>query len=681
VPKISILMSTYNHARFVEQAIRSVLDQSFGDFEFLITDDGSVDGTPDVVRGISDRRIRFMPLAQNVGACTAVNKLLEQMTGDYYCIQNSDDMYLPGKLQRQIEFMESHPDYAACFSTVRVIDEKGNEVRDSRVAHAFQPVQGTRHQFLNRLFVQNFLCHPTVMLRASVLRKAGNFDERLRQLPDHDMWIRVAQHGNIHVQAEPTIQFRDHGGNTSRKTPVSAFRTAHEHRFLLERFRAITSIPELMQIFPQLRERFPHPVDGTHEFLLAHAALGVRSGQHTNFAIETLFRLMADPRQAALLEKSYGFRWRDLHDITGSVNIYGVHADAIMVAQLADATGKPVVQDQSIIRGGGFEILLPLQADTPAQSCVLQFANPNVVLEFGGMTVVDAERRPLAALEMSSNATLTQRGTPSLLLFGVANPTVVGQIPRAAGAAGILIRGSVKAIGPQAATALREALSRNTAAASQLPASLAAAPAAPPASERSSPMQTPMAPVQVQPAAPQAAAAGGLRLHLGCGTNVMPGWVNLDIEARPGVTQHDLTKPLPFPSGTADFVYCEHFIEHITFEQGLMLMRDVKRVLKPNGVFRLSTPDLLFLIKQYLTRNLTEWENVKWLPRTPCQMVNGGMRLWGHQFLYDEEEMAMQLRAAGFASVQRVGYRESTHAPLGQLECRPYHGELIFEAS
>lgn len=669
MPKISVLMPTYNHARFVEQAIRSVLDQDFGDFEFLIIDDGSVDGTPDVVRGVLDGRIRFTAFERNQGACTAVNHLLEQMTGDYYCILNSDDVYLPGKLKRQFEFMESHPDFAATFSTVRVIDEQGREVRDSRVAHAFQPVEGTRHQFLNRLFVQNFLCHPSVMLRASVLRKAGKFDERLRQLPDHDMWIRVAQHGNIHVAAEPTIQFRDHGGNTSRKTPVSAFRTAHEHRYLLDRYRAITSIPELMQVFPQLRERFPNPVEGTHEFLLAHAALGVRSGQHTNFAIETLFRLMADPQQAALLEKSYGFRWRDLHEITGATNIYNVHSDAVMVAALTDAAGKPVSQDQSIIRGGAFEILLPLSADKPVQTCLLQFANPNVVLELAGIAAVDAGRQPLAALELSSNATLTQNGAPSLLFFGVANPTVMAPIPAIPGATGILIRGNVKASGPQAATALRDALSKTK-------------PAAPPAAvpERSIPMQTIPAATPM-PAAPQPATTKELRLHLGCGTNVLTDWVNLDIDARPGVTQHDLTKPLPFGNGVADLVYSEHFIEHITFEQGLMLMRDVRRVLKPGGIFRLSTPDMLFLIKQYLNRNLNEWANVKWFPRTPCQMVNGGMRLWGHQFLYDEEEMAMQLKAAGFASVQRVNYRESSNPRLSQLESRPYHGELIFEAS
>lgn len=171
-----------------------------------------------------------------------------------------------------------------------------------------------------------------------------------------------------------------------------------------------------------------------------------------------------------------------------------------------------------------------------------------------------------------------------------------------------------------------------------------------------------------------------MQLHLGCGGNVLPGWINLDIEARPGVVQHDLTKPLPYPAGVADYVYSEHFIEHITYAEAASLLRDIRRVLKPGGTLRLSTPDLVFLIQKYLTNDLTEWANVSWLPRTGCQMVNEGMRSWGHQFLYDDRELHAQLAAAGFPTVRRAGYRESIDPVLRGLESRPFHNELIFEA-
>ena len=171
-----------------------------------------------------------------------------------------------------------------------------------------------------------------------------------------------------------------------------------------------------------------------------------------------------------------------------------------------------------------------------------------------------------------------------------------------------------------------------------------------------------------------------IRLHLGCGTNIMPGWVNIDVEARAGVTLHDLTKPLPFASGTVRYVFSEHFIEHITYNEGAALLREIRRVLAPGGVLRISTPDLVFLIHQYLTNNLTEWADVSYFPRTPCQMMNEGMRSWGHQFCYDERELLIQLAGAGFRTIRKMPYRQSADSNLANLECRPFHRELIFEA-
>lgn len=173
---------------------------------------------------------------------------------------------------------------------------------------------------------------------------------------------------------------------------------------------------------------------------------------------------------------------------------------------------------------------------------------------------------------------------------------------------------------------------------------------------------------------------GQVRLHLGCGSNIIPGWINIDLEAGDGIMQHDLTKPLPFASGTVQYVYSEHSIEHVSYGEAASLLREIRRVLMPGGVLRISTPDLVFLIHQYLTNNMKEWADVSWLPRTPCQMVNEGMRSWGHQFLYDERELALQLSGAGFQTVRKMAYRESAIPALANLECRPFHRELIFEA-
>lgn len=172
-----------------------------------------------------------------------------------------------------------------------------------------------------------------------------------------------------------------------------------------------------------------------------------------------------------------------------------------------------------------------------------------------------------------------------------------------------------------------------------------------------------------------------VRLHLGCGSNVIRGWTNLDLEPGPGVVRHDLTRPLPFASGCAEFIFSEHFIEHIARPQAHALLRECHRVLRPGGILRLSTPDLRVLVAEYIKQRTTEWMDVGWLPLSPCQMFNEGMRLWGHQFVYDLDELAGLLFECGFREVVKVPWRQSAHGPLQGLECRPYHQEIILEAT
>ena len=174
--------------------------------------------------------------------------------------------------------------------------------------------------------------------------------------------------------------------------------------------------------------------------------------------------------------------------------------------------------------------------------------------------------------------------------------------------------------------------------------------------------------------------AAAAQLHLGCGANLLPGWANIDLDAADGVIQHDLTAPFPLPPRTVKLIYSEHFIEHITRGQALVLLRECHRVLTPGGVIRLSTPNLKKYLDEYLAGRITEWSDVDWRPNTPCQMVNEGMRLWGHQFVYDLDELTLLLEEAGFQDIAQTAWRESNHRELQGLECRPFHGEVIVEA-
>ncbi|HBB75181.1 MAG TPA: hypothetical protein DC048_12130 [Planctomycetaceae bacterium] len=179
------------------------------------------------------------------------------------------------------------------------------------------------------------------------------------------------------------------------------------------------------------------------------------------------------------------------------------------------------------------------------------------------------------------------------------------------------------------------------------------------------------------------------RLHLGCGlpglghgTKVLPGWTNIDLEGDGRTTfAWDLTRTLPFADQSVDFIYSEHFIEHLTLAQGQALLRECRRVLTPTGVLRLSTPELRTLVEKYLTAAVDEWADMGWKPSTPCDLLNEGLRLWGHQYVYDHYKLTSVLLTCGFAKVARCEWGSSTHKALRDLETRPNHGDCIVEAA
>jgi predicted SAM-dependent methyltransferase len=175
--------------------------------------------------------------------------------------------------------------------------------------------------------------------------------------------------------------------------------------------------------------------------------------------------------------------------------------------------------------------------------------------------------------------------------------------------------------------------------------------------------------------------SGQTRLHLGSGNNMLPGWANIDLSGGKSVIKLDLTFPLPVSSGTVKFIFSEHLIEHIRRDQAKALIKECFRVLEPNGTLRISTPGIKKLIDNYLVKKADEMIDVNWSPATPCQMVNEGMRLWGHQFIYDATELGNLLHECGFTQIVYVRWRESMHHELNGLECRPFHGEIIVEAT
>lgn len=258
MPKISVVMASYNHASFVHQAIESVLSQSYRDIELVITDDGSSDGTAEVIRRVVDPRIRFHAFTENQGACVAMNHAITRAQGEYIAVLNSDDYFLPGKLERQAGFLDAHPEIGAVFGQPQFVDEKGRDFYNPNhpFVKAFAFENRPRQEWLRHFFYfQNGLCHPTAMVRKACYEKVGVFDPLLMQLPDLDMWVRLCREFEIHLLPEKLTGFRilDGERNVSAPTKEKSARCAWETCGVLGHYGSMSE-QELRANFPEAQK-------------------------------------------------------------------------------------------------------------------------------------------------------------------------------------------------------------------------------------------------------------------------------------------------------------------------------------------------------------------------------------------------------------------------------------------
>lgn len=210
-PAVSVIMPAFNHAPFVAQAIESVLQQDFSDFELLVADDGSADGTAEVVRGVSDPRVKLFAHSANRGAGIVTRELIERSVGRYIALINSDDMWLPGKLSVQVGHMETHPELGAVFGKARFMNGRGEGIpkADLPFGTVFDQKNRSQGLWLRHFFTKgNCICHPTMLIKRDLYEELGVYDNRLRQLPDFDMWVRLVKRYPIFIHDVSMVNFR-----------------------------------------------------------------------------------------------------------------------------------------------------------------------------------------------------------------------------------------------------------------------------------------------------------------------------------------------------------------------------------------------------------------------------------------------------------------------------------------
>jgi glycosyltransferase involved in cell wall biosynthesis len=210
VPAVSIVLPTFNQARWLDGAIESVRRQTFADWELLVVDDGSTDDTPAIVaRYAAEARIRYLPGPRTERAA-ARNRGIAASSGDLVAFLDTDDRWLPEKLHRQVAALAAARDAGLCYTIARFVDA------DDRPLALRKPPRAVAGNLFPALMRANLIIIASVVVRRRCLDEVGGFDETLPVYgcEDWDVWLRIARRHPITVVDDELTLYRVHAGNT-----------------------------------------------------------------------------------------------------------------------------------------------------------------------------------------------------------------------------------------------------------------------------------------------------------------------------------------------------------------------------------------------------------------------------------------------------------------------------------
>ena len=329
MPKVSIILSSYNHADYIGESIQSILDQTFTDFELYIIDDCSTDDSWEVIKKFKDDRIVAIRNKENIGIVIRP-EIINRLKGEYIAMAHCDDRWQPTKLEKQVKFLDTHPRFGACFTLVNPIDDDGEPFVDKSHFYygAFQQENRSRLEWLRQFFYNgNVLCHPSVLIRMSVQKNYGLYTVGMAALPDEYRWIKICLHDEIYVYPEKLTDFRVRKGegNTSGDKMDNRLRGTFEMFLLPDLFREVIKYPkkDFLMILPSAKEYLANGKSDM-EYIFDSVLIDVDIASYKLYGLRNLWSILQNRKRRDFLELKYKFTNKDFVKMTGSVDIFNV---------------------------------------------------------------------------------------------------------------------------------------------------------------------------------------------------------------------------------------------------------------------------------------------------------------------------------------------------------------------
>jgi glycosyltransferase involved in cell wall biosynthesis len=206
---VSVLMPVYNADKHLEEAIDSILNQSFTDFEFLIINDGSTDRSEEIILSYADSRIRYIKNESNLKLIKTLNKGIQLCTGKYIFRMDADDISHFQRIQKQVAFMESNHEIGICGSWFEAFGEVENTIVKYKETH---------DEIMSKMLYQCHFCHPSIIIRRELFEGLElYFDENYSHAEDYEFYLRAAKKWKFHNLQEVLLKYRIHGESVSNK--------------------------------------------------------------------------------------------------------------------------------------------------------------------------------------------------------------------------------------------------------------------------------------------------------------------------------------------------------------------------------------------------------------------------------------------------------------------------------
>lgn len=231
-PAVSVIIPTYNRANYLKKSIQSVISQTIKDIEIIIINNYSTDNTLDVISSFNDQRIKIINFKNSGVIARSRNQGMMQSSGKYIAFLDDDDMWCEDKLELQIKYLESHPEFSAVYSNAIIIDEK-----DNRKGFLINHGLAKEGQVFQNLLGGNFITILTVLMRRELLESIGLFNEEpsLIAVEDYEYWMRIAFKFEFGYIGKPLALYRIHSTSMSKRNSVALLRQKVLRMFLKNR--------------------------------------------------------------------------------------------------------------------------------------------------------------------------------------------------------------------------------------------------------------------------------------------------------------------------------------------------------------------------------------------------------------------------------------------------------------